>query len=242
MTDEPQPLTDSASIEDNYTEYLDDEFGYVYGFADALTQQESARHHALRIADTDALEALENAGLEHLPNLDLLAIAHAFQRHGNLAHAIIAAELLLAAADADPRINYPEVSRHVADLHLRRRHIARAQAQLQAHLSTWPDDLQAQQLNAVCEFIAALVTPAESQTDPPKSPGLNALHDFTARFAQDAELRLEIAEDLARFGLLDAALDWLAEARALAKLHDPATLVDVELLAARLTPTDDSPP
>lgn len=243
MTDQPHAPAQNTSIEDNYAEYLDDEFGYAYGFADALTQHEIARHHALRIADAHDLDALANTGLSQLPALDLLAITHAFQRLGDLANTILTGELLLAAEDTDARIDYAEVSRHIADLHLRRGHPERAQAQLHTHLHRWPDDLQAQQLSALTEFLAAHSTPetlatpgaADSAKAAPDTGAQTALHAFAARFAQDAELRLEIAEDLARFGHLGPALLWLDDARTLARAHDPATLVDVELLAARLT-------
>jgi hypothetical protein len=216
----------ASSIEDNYPEYIDDEFGYAYEIADRMTQREIARHDELLHADAAALDALDKNELEknelgELNDLELWATARARRRLGDEARYFAICEALLASDDEHPLIIYPEISRRVAFQRALAGDLDPARARLAAHLERWPDDLQAEQLAAVLDFLAS------SDDD--------AMRRLVERFPRDAEIRFEIAEDLWRLARPDAAFAWLDEARRVATLHDRATLVDVELLAARMS-------
>ncbi len=210
------------SIEDNYPEYLDQAFGYAYEVADVMTQAEIARHEGIVHASADELDALDPSALD---DFDRWALARAWRRLGEVERYLDTARLLLASEAEHPVIIYSEISRGVAlDLADAGR-LDEALEQLRVHLQRWDSDIQARELKGIIEFVAT-------------GDDATALEELVAEFPDDAELRLDIAEDLWRFGGIEAARTWVHNARSAAVASDDrAALVDIELLETRIERT-----
>lgn len=226
------PRQDQRSIEDNYPDYLDDEFGYGYRFFDQLTQSELARHDKILHADAAQLEALGAAVKEQLkPDpLELFALTRAWWRLGEGEQFRQACGALLKAEATHPGIAYAELSRRLAWEYARAEDLAAAYTHLDAHLARYPEDLSARRLVAIFKQIADPAPSALIDHSP--------LAKFLAEFPQDAELRLEIAEDLYQLDHPEDALFWLKDAHKVAQAYDPTTLVDVLLVGRRLFPLE----
>jgi hypothetical protein len=208
------------SIEDNYPEYLEHEYGYAYEVADVMSQTAIVRHEELLHADTDELEAV---ALDSLDDFQKWAVARAWRRLGNTERFFGACETLLDSKEEHPVVIYSEISRWLAEELARAERLEEAHERLASHLERWPSDVQAQELIGIIDLLA-------NEGDDTR------LRELVAEYPADAELRFEIAEDLWRFEKLDAARAWLDEAReAATSTGDQAALVDIELLAARIT-------
>lgn len=212
----------AASIGDNYTEYLDEECGFAYDIAEQMTRQDIATQDAIIQASPQELRAIEDAMATPENGLHLWMLARAWEQAGEMDRYFDLCARLLAAEDAHPLVIYPEISRRVARQHALAGDFERAQQRLRAHQERWADDAQAQQLAALIGYLAS-----------PEADD-SALRALVAKSPQDAEIRFEIAEDLWLFERPDAAAAWLDEASEVARQFDPATLVDVELLRARM--------
>src|SRR5690554_2374444 len=77
--------TPAASIEDNYEEYLDEECGFAYDFADRMTAEDIAAQDAILFASVEELRALEDAAPEPASGLHVWMRARAWERLGDLA-------------------------------------------------------------------------------------------------------------------------------------------------------------
>lgn len=225
----------ALSIEDNYEEYLDEECGYAYDFADRVTPEDVAMQDSILAASAAQLRALDDAAPEPANGLHLWMRARAWERLGDSARYFDLCAQLLDAGPEHPLLIYPEISRRVARHHAARAQLGAAQARLGTHLERWPQDLQAEQLRAVVDFLQR-----RADTGPPEDADA-ALRAFASRFPEDAEIRYEIAEDLWHFGSFEAARAWLKEARDVATQHDLTTLVDIELLHARFARSESTP-
>jgi len=222
----------AASIEDNYEDYLDDECGFAYDFADRMTPEDIAEQDSILFASAAQLRALEEAAPEPANGLNLWMRARAWERLGDAARYFELCAQLLDASPEHPLLIYPEISRRVARKRAEQAEFGAAQQRLRTHLERWPQDLQAERLGAVIDFLAG-----RAEIDTAQDADL-ALRAFASRFPEDAELRYEIAEDLWHFGSTEAARAWLEEAREVATQHDLTTLVDIELLRARFARTE----
>ena len=207
------------SIEDNYPEYLEHEYGYAYEVADVMPQAAIARHEALLHAAPEELDALDLASLD---DFQKWAVARAWRRLEDHHRFLEISRAILASTEEHPVVIYSEISRWVAQQLAGDDKLDEAKQLLTDHLQRWPSDVQAEELLGVVEFLG------EDGTDEP-------LRALAARFPADAELRYEIAEDLWRFGERQAAAAWVEEARLAAEQSaDEAALVDIELLAERI--------
>lgn len=214
------------SIEDNYPEYLEQSYGYAYEVADVLSQAEIARHEKLTHATAAELDGVD---LDGLSDLDRWTVARARRRLGQFDRYLEICSKLLDSDQEHPVVVYSEISRWVAlDLADAGR-LGAARQRLKAHLQRWEGDVQARELIGIIEFI-----------DADGDDGY--LKELAAEFPGDAELRFEIAEDLWRFGRVEAANDWVNQARRAAEASgDRAALVDIELLAERIANAPASP-
>lgn len=216
----PRPsLHPRRSVEDNYPEYLEHEYGYAYEVADVMSQAEIARHEELLHADASALETVDT---DNLDDFQKWAVARAWRRLGDHDRFLEIARALLDSDEEHPVVIYSEISRWVAHELAGAEKLDEAKALLDRHLQRWESDVQARELAAVVAFLK----------DDADDSQLQAL---AAEFPADAELRYEIAEDLWRFGRRQAAEQWLEEARRAAdQSADEAVKVDIELLAGRI--------
>lgn len=234
--------TDSAgaSIEDNYTEYLNDECGYAYDMADRMTQPEIAMQDLLVDRSAAELRALEGKVPDDANEFILWTLARAWEQAGDLERYFELCAQLLDGADEHRLIISSEISRLVARQRAEIGDFSRARQRLRTHLQRWPEDDQAEQLAALVEYLqrsaARVSLDAVDAADISGPDEDSALHAFAQRFPDDAEIRYEIAEDLWHFQRPDAASTWLDRAREIALEYDPATLVDIELLDSRISP------
>lgn len=219
------PKSAAASIEDNYEEYLDDERGFAYDFADRMTAEDIAAQDATVDATALDLRALDDAAPEPPDALHLWMRARAWERLGNMERYFELCDQLLDVLPEHPLVVYPEISRRVARQRAAQADFSTAQQRLRTHLERWPEDLQAEQLATIIDYLARSAEDVDDAT---------ALRAFAARFPEDAEIRYEIAEDLWHFERPEAASAWLEDAREVATQHDLTTLVDIELLQTRL--------
>ncbi|QDG49811.1 hypothetical protein FIV42_03370 [Persicimonas caeni] len=207
------------SIEDNYPEYLEHEYGYAYEVADVMSQAEIMRHEELLHADTATLEGLE---LDSLDDFQKWAVARAWRRLGDHERFLDVSKQLLDSQKEHPVVIYSEISRWVAQELAGADKLEDAKDLLTKHLARWDSDVQARELMGIVEFLTA---EGDDST----------LRQLADEYPADAELRYEIAEDLWRFGKHRAAERWLDEARQAAEQSgDEAALVDIELLATRI--------
>jgi hypothetical protein len=216
----PQP---HRSIEDNYTEYLEHEYGYAYEVADVMSQTAIARHDSLLHAGAEELDGVE---LDSLDDFQKWAVARSWRRLGDTDRFFETCRTLLDSEETHPVVIYSEISRWLAEELARAERLDEARQTLTAHLDRWPSDIQAREMIGIIDLLA-------DQDDDAR------LRELVEEYPADAELRFEIAEDLWRFGKTDAAKSWLDEARQVAKSSgDQASLVDIELLAGRITNTE----
>lgn len=209
----------SRSIEDNYPEYLDREYGYVYEVDDVMSQGALKRHDHLLHADEDALmEAEPDAQNDFF----CWAIARAWRRLGEFDRFVSICGDLLDGGEEHPVVVYSEISRGLARALVSAARLEEATETMRAHLERWPDDIEARQLAGVIDLLAKPVDEGR-------------LEALLEEFPADAELCFEISEDLWRFGEDAKAAEWLERARQAAEeSKDHAAKVDIELLAGRL--------
>lgn len=208
----------ARSVEDNYPEYLEHEYGYAYEVADVMSQAALEQHETLLHAEPQALEALE---LSELDDFQIWAVARAWRRAGRFDRFLEVTRRLLSSEDEHPVVIYAEISRWVAAELAGDGRLEEASELLVEHLNRWDNDLQARELAAVVDFL-------ENDDD----ASIRRLGD---EHPDDAELLYDIAEDLWRFDRLDAAGKWLDETRLVAeRIGDEALIVDVELLETRI--------
>ena len=222
-TDLPRPTKrPRRSIEDNYPEYLEHEYGYAYEVADVMSQSAIVRHEELLHASAAELEAL---AVDSLDDFQTWAVARAWRRLGERERFYETGKKLLASDEEHPVVIYSEISRWIAQELTGAERLNEARELLERHLEKWPSDVQAQELIAIVVLLG-------DEGDDAK------LRELADEYPADAELRYEIAEDLWRFGRQEAAMRWLDEARETAEQSgDDAALVDIELLASRMSNT-----
>ena len=214
---DPTPLG-RRSIEDNYPEYLEHEYGYAYEVADVMSQAALARHEELLHLDAGALEQVN---LEDLDDFQLWAVARAWRRLGEFERFVELSRRLIDSDDEHPVVIYSEISRWLARELTGHERTEEAQQILAEHLERWPSDTQARALAGLVAYVA-------SDDDA-------RLQTLVDDYPDDAELHFEIAEDLWRFGRGEAASKWLEQAdKAAERSQDASVRVDIELLADRI--------
>jgi hypothetical protein len=218
MNDQQPSTTPRTNVEDNYPEYLEHEFGYAYEVDDVMSQAAIARHQTLLHADAAELEDTDVDGLD---DFQRWAVARAWRRLGKTERYVDGCRALLETDNAHPVIIYSEISRGLAHHLIDADRLDEARQILDEHFEHWASDVQARQLAAIIDLLEA-----DNEA---------ALEELCADYPDDAELRFEIAEDLWRFGRVEAARRWLERAGEVARSSgDHAALVDIELLGDRL--------
>ncbi|MGM0558008.1 MAG: tetratricopeptide repeat protein [Myxococcota bacterium] len=210
-------------IQDDYPEYPEDEYGYTYDAWDLLNLGETDRHDRLLEAPLDELEALD---LETIDDLQRLAVARGFRRQGERQQFIRTCRQILKTDARHPALVYPEVSVFAA------REMAREDP---ARALAWLEEFEDQADELMEGRILAAVL--ESKLKDSRSK-LEALVD---EHRDEPEMYYEVADEYLRQQLPDLARQWLGDAREKARsVGDRALLVDIELLEAKLPPTDHS--
>lgn len=225
MTERTDHGAEGLPFEDNYWSYPDEVFGTTWDVWDVQTPEALARFDDLSAASAEALEA---EPLAELDDLERLAVAMGWRALGRGERAMQALRQILDGAQDHACVRYDEVYErlmhdalladdrvHARELieHLRTRHPEHA---LLARLEGLWQALHGAR-DGAREAYGAFV---EGGEDGP----------------EQAERCADVADELGRFGLLDEAGWWLAQALERAqRAGHRALLVDLALLEQRLT-------
>ena len=203
-------------IEDNYPEYPEDEYGYTYDAWDLLSLSEVDRHDELEQAPLEVLDALD----DELDDLERLAVARAFRRHGRDDDFIRLCRAILGSDERHPAVVYPEIAVFGA------RELARED---QPRARAWLDEF-AEEIDELMEGRILQAVLEDLLTD-----SSDLLDTLVEEYEDEPELYYEIAEEFLRQQAGEPAREWLQHARKKAEaVGDRTTLIDIELLEAQL--------
>lgn len=205
-------------IEDNYTEYLDDELGYAWGVWDRLTGKEISAHDEILHASPHKTDSIDPAGLN---DLDRLAYMHACRRSGDGDGVVAALRLVLSEPMEHTGVDYPEVfERFITELSRRQEFDEARHALERLQSSDWEWSRT--------PYLAALLAAREDRTS-----AVEAFRGLLDDAPDDPELRYDVAEDLWELGEREVARAILEEAAEVARqTGDDAVLVDIAVLRA----------
>lgn len=209
-------------IEDSYPEYAEHEYGYAYDAWDLLSLGETDRHDRLIAAPLEELDALE---VDALDDLQRLAVARGYRRHGEHESFVRVCRRILQSDSRHPAVVYPEVAVLAArDMMTLDR--PQALAWLEEFDEYTEELMEARILRAV---VHAKLHDSRDR-----------LEDIAAEHADESEWYYEVAEECWRQQMPEMALEWLATARDMARTFgDRAILIDIELLTTRLEAPND---
>lgn len=205
-------------VEDNYEEYLSDELGYAWGVWDRQSLAAIARHDELLNADAETVAATDPASLD---DLERLALARAAHRASDVEAELDALRLIASEPMEHPGVHYVEIFERLASRLCDESLFDEAEMML--------DRLQGQEW---CEhppnYARALVRFRSDRTQ-----GIEPFESLLAESPDDAELRFDLAEDLAAFGAEEHVEPLLAAAEEIARRTGiDAVLVDIAVFRA----------
>ncbi len=221
-------MTYTRSIGDDYTEYVDDEYGYHYHAWEVISASESRRHEEIRIGENELVDSLfEN--LDALSDLELWALARRRLQEGIRHDYFSSVELIISGDRTHPAISYPEVFADLARRYAEDGDLTRGRELVDSIGLHWPELVDALPLLFAQLYLhsgdleQADKAYREAMASPP-----------------DVDLLIEITEDFLSLSAIEKAREWLEIARQRAvEINDTASLVDIELLQIQLTEADD---
>lgn len=210
------------TIADNYSSYTEDERGYNYQAWDITRIEEIRSHDRILHRDKNELISLDATMLN---DLERWAFARALRMHQLIDAFFDQCEQLITSKSNHPALNYLEILEAYAEELAGANQLDKAKNIIK---NTPPDDLSldlegrlsllARDENGARTIFASLIT----------------------EHPEDAELHFDIAENFARHGFKESALEWLNTAQAAAKrTKDDALVVDIELLRLEITRDDE---
>ena len=222
-------MTYTRSIGDDYTEYVDDEYGYHYHAWEVISASESKRHEEIRIGENELVDSLfEN--LDTLSDLELWALARRRLQEGIRSDYFSAVELIISGNRTHPAISYPEVFADLARRYAEDGDLTRGRELVDSIGLHWPELADALPLLFAQLYLhngdleQADKAYREAMASPP-----------------DVDLLIEITEDFLSLSAIEKARQWLEIAKKRAvEINDTASLVDIELLQIQLTEAGDN--
>lgn len=222
-------MTYTRSIGDDYTEYVDDEYGYHYHAWEVISASESKRHEEIRIGENELVDSLfEN--LDALSDLELWALARRRLQEGIRNDYFAAVELIVSGDRTHPAISYPEVFADLSRRYAEDGDLTRGRELVDSIGLHWPELADALPLLFAQLYLhnGDLEQADKSYREAMASP-------------PDVDLLIEITEDFLSLSAIEKARQWLEIARQRAvEINDTASLVDIELLQLQLTEAGDN--
>lgn len=218
-TDTEPSSRQGSSTEDNYFEYLRDEYGYSYRYSEIKTSRQLAEHSDIKNRDTE--EFPDSSELDEWSDFERWGLAKAAMRVESLQTLEATVQKTLDSDEEDRGLNYREISISSILYFIEHGAEKRAERFISEHRQRWEGDLEGLQLEGIYEELF--------------NENSDQLDRLSSQNAADPELHIDIAEIFVQIGESTLARDWLSRAReTVSDLESEPAIVDIEILEQRL--------